>query len=131
MSDPFVPLEQVRAARAEAVRVAKDVVAGSKDIFIGLREVLALWPELDVDEEAPGLSCLLDVAAEIEDLPIGVERGVWPRKLLAEADRGAANANIRHISRRVLVSPGRGPSKADEPTGAPSSWHSQVGRCIS
>jgi hypothetical protein len=92
MSDAFVPLERVQAARAEAVRVAKRVVAGSKDLFIGLREVVALWPELDVDDEDEGIACLLDVAAEIDDLPIGVERTVWPRKLLAEAEREITNA---------------------------------------
>ena len=91
MSDEFVPLERVREARAAAVSVAKVVVAGSKDIFVGLREIVALWPELDLDDDED-VECLLDVAAEIDDLPIGVERTVWPRKLLVELDEEIANA---------------------------------------
>ena len=47
---------------------------------------------LGVDDHDEVFSCLLDVAAEIEDLPIGVDRTVWPPKLLAEADQEITNA---------------------------------------
>ena len=92
MSKAFVSLERILSARGEAVNVAKGVVDGSKGLFVGVRQVVALLPELGVDDHDEVFSCLLDVAAEIEDLPIGVDRTVWPRKLLAEADQEIANA---------------------------------------
>ena len=81
-------------------QVAKDVLAGRKDLLIGVRELTTLLRELgwDDDEDFDGLFA---VEAEIDDLPLGPERQAWPRKMWPEIDREIAHT--KKLYRKSLL----------------------------
>jgi hypothetical protein len=96
MADP-----EYAAVRAEAVRIAKNIVAGSKDVLLGLRELVPLLERMGITDADEDFANLFAVESEIEDLPLGHERRVWPREMWSEID--SEIANTKRLYRQPLL----------------------------
>ena len=76
--------------RKIARQVAKDILNARKDLLIGVRELTPLLHELGWADD-DDFDTMFTVESEIDDLPLGHERTVWPRKMWPEIDRELAH----------------------------------------
>ena len=80
---PFDPTED--GPFKQAVHLAKDIIAGRRELLIGVRDLVPLLHALSLADEGD-FETLLSVEGEIDDLPLGHERNIWPRKMWPEID---------------------------------------------
>jgi len=86
--------------RKIARQIARDILNARKDLLIGIRELTPLLHQLGwaADDD---FDTMFTVEAEIDDLPLGHERTVWPRKMWPEIDRELTHTKKRY--RRALL----------------------------
>ncbi len=83
-----------------AARIAKEILANKKDLLIGVRELVPLLRVLGWSDDED-FDNIFSVEAEIDDLPLGHERAIWPRRMWAEIDLEIVNT--KKLYRKPLL----------------------------
>jgi hypothetical protein len=90
MSEKLTHQEYVAAQRAEAVRVAREALAGNLSVLEAVRMIVRR--DLEVEEDDPDISLLESIEDQTEELPIGAERQNWLPEALERKAREVADA---------------------------------------
>ena len=69
-------------ARAEAVSIAKSVLAGALSPILGARRILGLRWKLGLPENDADIRCFQGLDSETDALPVGPEREQWAEAAL-------------------------------------------------
>ena len=83
---PSLQDPSVSWARGAAASIAREVIAGTKDVLVGARELASLRYTLEIPEDDPDFACFVLIDSETDHLPLGPVRSLWAPDALREKD---------------------------------------------